>query len=237
MEVEPKAQEAQEQAQENIEEEWEDEEEEGEEVEEEEEEEEEHQADQNIDNGNQKECFIILANAFAKQAVYGGFSALWKAKFWQDQIKFEEVPGYQAKAKTFLKTFLVKYMNEGIVNMITHGQDDYFMENFSLMKATMNHGYRCLLSLVMIMIKITIGAVDLSQVKFDTKELVFDGLHEAIDKVLERFEGGQKKEHDFFNHKCESTNEDIHQWDPQQQFFPDNFLFDDMNSAISQLNL
>jgi len=203
------------------------EEQEGEWEDEEEAEGEEQEAEGETYEGNQKECFMILATAFAKQAVYGGLSALWKTKFWQDKVRFEEVPGYQSKAKTFLRTFLVRYMNEGIVNMITHGQDDYFMENFSLMKATMNHGYRCLLSLVMVMIKITIDAVDLSQIKFDTKELVFDGLHEAIDLVLARFEENNKepKEHDFFNHKCESTNEDIHQWDPKQPFFCSNHLF------------
>ena len=169
----------------------------------------------------QRSTMIQLTDDFARKTVYGALSALWKTKL-KEGIAFEETEDFQAEARKFLRRFLVIYMNEGVENMVTSGEDTYFMENFGRMKGIMNHGYRCLLVIVMTIIKLTVNQVDLSEVKFDKEKMDFVNLNEALDKVFARY--AEVKQQNFFKHKCESTDEDITQWDPKQPFFPSNYL-------------
>ncbi len=164
---------------------------------------------------------IEKVDTFAKNSISGALTSLWRDQYLEEGVQFEYVPGFQEEAKIYLRSFLTEYMNEGVQNMITNGEDNYFMQHFSKMK-DLNHGYRCILNQVMDVIKTTVEELDLSPLQFNPSKLQLINLDAVLNKSFDKHK--EEKKQNSFKHKCENCNEDISKWDSQAPFFPVHIL-------------
>jgi len=165
---------------------------------------------------------IDKADNFAKNSIGGALNSYWRDEFLDNGIQLEYVPNFEEQVKVYLRSFLTEYMNEGVQNMITNGDDKFFMDNFSKMKA-LNHGYRCLLNMVMDVIKSTINELDYSSLRFDVDKLQLVNLNEVLNRAFDRHK--DEKKQNSFKHTCECTTEDISKWNSEEPFFPVHILY------------
>lgn len=97
---------------------------------------------------DKKTELVRLMDDFIRDTLMGALRGYWRIHYIATHTKPEET-GHAEAARLPIVIFLMNYFNQGVYNMVTNGRDKHFMKNFSQMKETLNHGYRCLLLIVM----------------------------------------------------------------------------------------
>lgn len=163
-----------------------------------------------------KEELVKLIDKFIYDTLFGALRGLWKGFYIMQGSKIEDMPNGVNIVQGYITQWLPTYFNQGVYNMVTGGEDTYFMEKFTEMKKTLNHGYRCLLNIVFLSTFGVFTKIDLKQLRFDEQKMDFINFHELVTPL---FEARMEEKIASVNHDCGSGDEDITKWDPNEKIF------------------
>jgi tetratricopeptide (TPR) repeat protein len=163
-----------------------------------------------------KKELIDLIDDFSKNSITGMLRGLWKVHYAQTKERLETVPDFEITVSQRIISFIPQYFNQGIEQMVTNGPDKYFYEQFSKMKSTLNHGYRCLFHIVMNNTMTAFKSLDLKRLVFFPQILDFANADQLLD---EHFDSVKASKFELLSHTCGYKDEDITQWDPKEPFY------------------
>ena len=165
---------------------------------------------------NKRYQLIDLLNTFSENTITGLIRGYWKAVYVFQGLKSQPDKKIAIQLKNFINHYLITYYNTGVKNMVTEGEDTYFIEEFSKMKNVLDHGYRCLLNMSIMITVSMLARLDISELKFDYSKLDFVNLKEKFNAICKE---NRDKLASELHDSCGYKGEDITKWNPDEPMF------------------
>lgn len=164
-----------------------------------------------------RELLVDQMDQFSKEMLTRALNEAWNnIGCSKKEAKTKLEPAVETLIGYSVQMSIPAYFNEGVKKMITNDPDKHFMEAFTKMKETLNHGYRCLINLTMGNTQATFQELDLKKLKYNPQKKELENVSSVLDEIFAKRKALKVGQ---VNHICEYRDEDITKWDPNEPFF------------------